>query len=240
MLQPAETWEEARWRRASAATRVSGAGVMSPNRSTVSRGRDLAPRLRSLEGKVGVLFDISKPHGVDFLDRVEEVLRRSCRVGQVLRARKRTFTKRAPEDLLATLSGEADFVILAFADCGSCTQCIEYEAGDELGSDLRTCGLSNCVGEALFFERRGIPTAVVGTAEYAVAARVQQAALGLPPYPIVTVRGSILRLLRDEVRALADEAMGAIVGRLMGTDQIAAAMRRVPAVGKESGTTNGD
>lgn len=193
----------------------------------------LAPRPRSLVGKVGVLLDISKPRGVDFLDRVEEVLRQNYRVKEIIRARKRTFTKPAPNDLLADLARRADFVILALADCGLCNTCIEYESlsvEGNAGSSLQTCGLSTCVDEALFFEGKGVPTAVVATVEYVQAARAQEAELGLPQYPIVTVHRSIQRLLRDEVRRLADKAMEAIVSRLIRMHQVTAAVRSAPAI----------
>lgn len=204
VLDPAEPRREA--------PVVEPKGKRSPWPGPPWRNETLARRLSSLEGRRGVLLDISKPRGVDFLDRVEEGLRGRYRVGEIVRGRKRTFAKPAPEEFLANLSQGAHFAILAFADCGICTECLDYNGGSD---GLRTCGLSNCVEEALFFERRGIPTALVGTAGYAEAARVQEEFLGLPPYPIVVVRRSILRLAREEVQALADEALEAIAERLL-------------------------
>jgi hypothetical protein len=176
-----------------------------------------APRLSSLAGATGVLFNISKPRGIDFLDRLEEVLRENHAVRKIIRASKRTFTKLAPKELLADLASAADFVVLAIADCGSCNICTEYDPlGVEKKPDdgLRTCGLSMCVLEALFFESRRIPTAVVGTVEYGQAAHVQESAVGLPHYPLVIVPRSIQRLFRDEVRKIADGVTDAIVSRL--------------------------
>ena len=90
--------------------------VLDPTGGEAPAKRDLAPRPRSLAGKTGVLLDISKPRGADFLDRVEEVLREQYGVTEIIRARKPTFTKPAPEDLRADLARRADFVIEALAD----------------------------------------------------------------------------------------------------------------------------
>jgi hypothetical protein len=178
-----------------------------------------APRLAALAGTTGVLFNISKPRGLDFLDRLDEVLREAYGVKKIIRASKRTFTKLAPQGLLEDLVKEADFVVLAIADCGSCNICTDYglKAAQKSDDDLRMCGLSMCVLEALFFETRAIPTAVVGTVEYGQAAEVQQSAIGLPRYPLVTVPRSIQRLFRDEVRKIADSVTDAIVSRLTGS-----------------------
>ena len=90
--------------------------VLDPTGGDAPPKRSLAPRLRSLEGKVAVLLDISKPRGADFLDRVEEVLRQNYNVKDVIRARKPTFTKPAPAELREDLATKADFVVEALAD----------------------------------------------------------------------------------------------------------------------------
>lgn len=204
-------------------------GVRDPD---VAEGA--APRVRrlnSLQGKVGALFDISKPRGTDLLDRVEELLRREYGVKDVLRARKRTFTKRAPEELLIDLAKRADFVVLAVADCGSCDTCLECESRHDGASGLRTCGLSTCMDEALFLESKGVPTAVVATTDYERAAEVHEVRLGVPRYPMVTVRRSIQRLPRAQVWKLADEAMETIVSRLIEVDEVSEAAHGVPTNG---------
>ncbi len=180
-------------------------------------GGDFAPRLQSLAGTVGVLFDISKPRGVDYLDRIEVLLRQTYRVQDIVRARKRTFTKPAPDHLLRDLAQQADFVILGVADCGSCNTCTDPETranGSSPLDSVHTCGLSSCVDESLYFEERGIPTTVVATAQYAEAARAQATHIGLRTCPMVTVRRSILRLVREQVSELADETISAIVQHL--------------------------
>lgn len=82
----------------------------------VTATRAMAPRPRSLEGKVVALLDISKPKGSYFLDRVEELLRERARPKAILRRTKPTFAKPAPDELRAELLAGADVVIEALAD----------------------------------------------------------------------------------------------------------------------------
>ena len=74
-----------------------------------------APRLDSLEGKTLALLDISKPRGKEFLDRLEEILKKRYGVSRIVREVKPTYTKPAPEALLERL-GFVDGVIEALAD----------------------------------------------------------------------------------------------------------------------------
>ncbi|MBI3454685.1 MAG: hypothetical protein HY002_02695 [Candidatus Rokubacteria bacterium] len=83
---------------------------------SVATPRRRAPRVPSLDGKVVVLLDISKPKGNFFLDRVEERLRAEARPKAVLRLTKPTFTKPAPEALRGEVLAAADAVIEALAD----------------------------------------------------------------------------------------------------------------------------
>ena len=68
--------------------------------------------------------------------------------------------------------------------------------------------------DGVFFEDHGIPTATVVSAEFVRAAAAQAQALGATDYRTVGVAHPIQPLTRDEVRALADKAYDAIVGRL--------------------------
>jgi hypothetical protein len=74
-----------------------------------------APRLNTLEGKTIALLDITKPGGNIFLDRVEQTLRNRYKVAAVIRDRKPTYTKPAPDAVLERLRS-ADAVIEALAD----------------------------------------------------------------------------------------------------------------------------
>lgn len=76
-----------------------------------------APRLSSLTGKTIGLLDISKPGGSIFLDRLEQLLKQRYGVTEIVRAMKPTFTKPAPDTVIAKLlDAKCDAVIEALAD----------------------------------------------------------------------------------------------------------------------------
>ena len=76
-----------------------------------------ARRLPSLTGKTIGLLDISKSGGSVFLDHLEHLLKQRFGVAQVVRAMKPTFTKPAPDALIAKfLDAKCDAVIEALAD----------------------------------------------------------------------------------------------------------------------------
>jgi hypothetical protein len=72
-------------------------------------------RLQTLAGKSIGLLDISKGGGSFFLDRLEKIFRERYQVGEVTRARKPTFTKNAPDQVIEQLR-KADAVVEALAD----------------------------------------------------------------------------------------------------------------------------
>ena len=73
------------------------------------------PRIKSLAGRKLALLDISKPGGSFFLDRLEKILRERYQVAEVLRARKPTYTKNAPDSVIEELRG-VEAVIEGLAD----------------------------------------------------------------------------------------------------------------------------
>lgn len=77
--------------------------------------RPRAPRAAALAGTVGLL-DIAKPRGDVFLARVEEILRERAPGIDIVRFRKPTFTKPAPEDLRLEIARRCTAVIEALAD----------------------------------------------------------------------------------------------------------------------------
>ncbi len=83
---------------------------------SVAVPRRAAPRLPSLEGKTITLLDISKAKGNHLLDRVEELLRERAHPQAVLRRKKPTFARPAPEDLRREILERSDAVIEALAD----------------------------------------------------------------------------------------------------------------------------
>jgi hypothetical protein len=83
---------------------------------SVAVPRRTATRLPSLEGKTITLLDISKAKGNHLLDRVEELLRERAHPKEILRRKKPTFARPAPEDLGQEILKQSDAVIEALAD----------------------------------------------------------------------------------------------------------------------------
>jgi hypothetical protein len=83
---------------------------------SVAVPRKTAPRPSSLDGKVVTLLDISKAKGDHLLDRLEELLRERARPRAILRRKKPTFARPAPEALREEIARETDVLIEALAD----------------------------------------------------------------------------------------------------------------------------
>jgi len=89
--------------------------ILDPTDERKPVARQLAPRPESLQGRVALL-DIGKARGNVVIDRLHERLQAEAPGVQVLRFRKPTFTKPAPDALRQEIKGAADFVIEALAD----------------------------------------------------------------------------------------------------------------------------
>ncbi len=74
--------------------------------------------------------------------------------------------------------------------------------------------MSCSVHDAVRLERRGIPTAVVGTEPFIDEAIEQARVLGMPDLRIVTVPHPVQLLTREQVEELADRALDEVVARL--------------------------
>jgi len=83
---------------------------------SVAVPRRTAPRPASLDGTVVTLLDISKAKGDHLLDRIEELLRERTSPRAIVRRKKPTFARPAPEDLRRAIVGETDVLIEALAD----------------------------------------------------------------------------------------------------------------------------
>jgi hypothetical protein len=73
------------------------------------------------------------------------------------------------------------------------------------------------VHDAVRLERRGIPTAVVGTEPFIDEAIEQARVLGMPELRIVTVPHPVQLLTREQVEELADRALDEVIARLVGS-----------------------
>ena len=76
--------------------------------------------------------------------------------------------------------------------------------------------MSCSVHDVVRLERRGIPTAAVGTGPFADEALEQARALGMPDVRMVLVPHPVQLLSGAELAALADDALDEIVARLTG------------------------
>jgi hypothetical protein len=83
---------------------------------SVAVARKTAARLATLDGKTITLLDISKAKGDHLLDRVEELLRERANPKAIVRKKKPTFARPAPDDLRAEILKTSDAVIEALAD----------------------------------------------------------------------------------------------------------------------------
>lgn len=83
---------------------------------SVAVPRKTAPRAASLDGKVVTLLDISKAKGNHLLDRIEELLRERARPKAIVRKKKPTFARPAPDALRTEIVGATDVLIEALAD----------------------------------------------------------------------------------------------------------------------------
>jgi hypothetical protein len=89
--------------------------IVHPGNESVPKAATPPARLASLKGKRIGLLDISKPGGSFFFDRLEEILRTKYGVVEILRARKPTFSKNAPQQIIEQLRG-MDAVVEGLAD----------------------------------------------------------------------------------------------------------------------------
>lgn len=89
--------------------------LVNPLNETVVKAAAPPARLASLAGKKIGLLDISKPGGSFFLDRLEKIFRERYQAGEIVRAKKPTFSKNAPDGVIEQLRG-MDAVVEGLAD----------------------------------------------------------------------------------------------------------------------------
>jgi len=83
---------------------------------SVAVPRKTAARLATLEGKTITLLDISKAKGDHLLDRVEELLRERANPKAIVRKKKPTFARPAPDPLRQEIVGATDVLVEGLAD----------------------------------------------------------------------------------------------------------------------------
>jgi hypothetical protein len=83
---------------------------------SVAVPRRTAPRPATLDGKIVTLLDISKAQGNHLLDRLEELLWERAKPRAIVRKKKPTFARPAPEALRREIVGATDVLIEGLAD----------------------------------------------------------------------------------------------------------------------------
>ena len=89
--------------------------IVHPGNENIARAAAPPPRLAALQGKRIGLLDISKPGGSFFLDRLEQIFKTKYGAAEIIRLRKPTYTKNAPQPVIEQLCG-LDAVVEALAD----------------------------------------------------------------------------------------------------------------------------
>jgi hypothetical protein len=89
--------------------------LVNPMNEVVVKASPPPARLEALAGKKIALLDISKPGGSFFLDRLEKIFRERYQTGEIVRTKKPTFAKNAPDPVIEQLR-VADAVVEALAD----------------------------------------------------------------------------------------------------------------------------
>jgi hypothetical protein len=89
--------------------------IVDPTNERAPIRRALAERPQQISGTVALL-DISKPRGDVLIERLAARLGEMLPDVQLVRYRKPTYTKPAPEDLRKRIAEEASFIIEALAD----------------------------------------------------------------------------------------------------------------------------
>lgn len=89
--------------------------IVHPGNENVAKAATPPARLVALAGKRIGLLDISKPGGSFFLDRLEQIFKTKYGAAEIIRARKPTYSKNAPQQVIEQLRG-MDAVVEGLAD----------------------------------------------------------------------------------------------------------------------------
>lgn len=87
---------------------------VSPIDPRVAEPLERAPRPAAVEGRRVVLLDIRKNRGKEFLDRVEQHLKR--RGAHTFRVSKETFSRPASSEVIERVAIHGDLVVEGLAD----------------------------------------------------------------------------------------------------------------------------
>ncbi len=150
----------------------------------------LAPRRASLDGAVVGLLANSKANSGEILELVAAELLARHGVAGVVRVMKPHPSVPADDASLRRLVEQADVVVTAIGDCGSCSTCTMHDG--------------------LALETRGIATAVLLTEPFTPAGRAIAALEGVPDYEFAVLPHPTAGLTGDALVAVARDATDAV------------------------------
>lgn len=164
------------------------------------RSRPLAPRLRTERPRIGLVdgtLNKASLWGQGMLDAAEEVLR-ADRPGATFAREPLNPLENPPPELWAeAMAARYDAIVMTGGDCITC--------------------MSRGARDAIWAQRRGMPSVVVCTAAVEPIVRQVGTAYGLLDLPVCQVRESLFGLPRDEiarlVRPYLDDLPGALLAR---------------------------
>lgn len=166
--------------------------------AAAERRAPLAPPADLKTGTLALL-DIGKMRGDEFVDKLDALL--TAEGFTIRRWKKPTNTRTAPLAILQEIAGEADAVIIALSDCGSCTSCSTHDLND--------------------LDQRGVPGVNVLTEEFRDAFARQCGTLGFDGRSVF-VPHPILNRTTAEIHAIAAAFLDEILERLGHTRRRAA------------------
>jgi hypothetical protein len=151
--------------------------------------RPLPKKLGGLQ--IGVLNN-QKPNAQPLLANVVEGLQRGYDVGKAQWNLKPPNLPTLEEELAALEKGPVQLILVASADCGSCT--------------------SWCVHDAVVLEKRGKPVMVLATESFLKMARAEAAAYGVPDLRIIPIPHPLGDADAERVKRYAEQAVKTIAG----------------------------
>lgn len=163
-----------------------------PEADAVAAG-SISVRVPDLTGRVVGIINNSW-HCMDLVtDELRSALQSNYSVAEVVEV-KISATQTLPEDDLARLSETCDAAIVGIGTCGSCSRWV--------------------LQDAIGLERRGVPTVAVFTKVFEQLARAVRSHEGMPDLELAILPHPLNSLPDEQIREIAADAVGAIVGSL--------------------------
>jgi hypothetical protein len=157
--------------------------VFDPRGVVESSDTPIAKRPAKLEGLRLAILDNSKWNANKILRGSAAALQKSIAFGTVNYYVKESFSKDAAPELLEEIAANNDIVLTAIGDCGSCCSC--------------------CVRDAIWLERRGIPSVAIITTEFVRETELTRRAIGMQGLRPVVIDHPVSSITQAEVEQRA-------------------------------------